>query len=125
VHHVRGGTHGFFADTQRHYAKWGMSDDPTFQPPAPDDVLSYPELSQLPYFNSIERRRFQIPKRYSTSSYIGWLTTDSLVNTLDDASRRGFLKDIQQLIESKYHGTVTRNYVYEVIVARRTISPIA
>jgi hypothetical protein len=51
---------------------------------------------------------------------IGWLTTDSLVNTLDDESRRGVLEDIETLIESKYHGTVTRNYVYEVATAQRS-----
>src|SRR5690348_4555629 len=32
VHHVRGGTLGFFADTQPFYIKWGLSDDPFFQP---------------------------------------------------------------------------------------------
>jgi hypothetical protein len=57
---------------------------------------------------------------YSTESYVGWLRTDSLVNTLDDTSRRGFLQDIETLIESKYHGSVTRNFVYEVIAAQRT-----
>jgi hypothetical protein len=41
------------------------------------------------------------------------------VNSLDEASRRGFLLDIERLIESKYNGEVTRNYVYEVIVAER------
>jgi SAM-dependent methyltransferase len=47
MHHVRGGTVGFFADTQRYYTQWGMSDDPTFQPPAPDDTPTMnPELNQ-------------------------------------------------------------------------------
>ena len=120
VHHVRGGTVRFFADTQRHYTQWGMSDDPTFQPPAPDDTpTTYPELDQHPAFSHVERRRFEIPMTYSTASYIGWLTTDSLVNTLDHESRSGFLQDIERLIESKYHGAVTRNYVYEVVTGQR------
>jgi hypothetical protein len=51
--------------------------------------------------------------------YIGLLNTDSLVNSLNDQSRRGFLQDIDRLIESKYNGEVVRNYVYEVIVAQR------
>jgi len=58
--------------------------------------------------------------RHTTTSYIGWLTTDSLVNTLDDEAKRGFLSDMQQLIESRYDGNVSRNYVYEVITATRT-----
>src|SRR5260370_1842636 len=95
VHHVRGGTVGFFADTQRYYTEWGMSDDPTFQPPEPDDTPTmYPELDQFWTFSSVERRRFEIPMTYSAASYVGWLTTDSLVNTLDHESRRGFLQHI-------------------------------
>jgi hypothetical protein len=56
---------------------------------------------------------------HSTASYIGWLHTDSLVHSLNDQSRRGFLQDIERLIEAKYNGQVVRNYVYEVIVAQR------
>lgn len=120
VHHVRGGTPGFFADTQPYYMKWGLSDDLSFQPPAPDNVPTlYPELDQLPFFRSIERYRFEIPMSHSTASYIGWLHTDSLVNSLNDQERAGFLQDIERLIESKYNGQAVRNFVYEVIVAQR------
>jgi SAM-dependent methyltransferase len=120
VHHVRGGTAGFFADTQRSYTRWGLSDDPTFQPPEPNNVLSmYPELGEHPDFSSVQRCTFEIPRSLSTASYVGWLTTDSLVNTLDEPDRSAFLHDIERLIESKYNGRVSRNFVYEVIVARR------
>jgi SAM-dependent methyltransferase len=120
VHHVRGGTPGFFADTQPYYLKWGLSDDLSFRPPAPDNVPTmYPELDQLPEFRAVERHHFAIPMRHSTASYIGWLHTDSLVNSLDGRSRRGFLRDIERLIASKYHGQVVRNFVYDVIVAQR------
>jgi SAM-dependent methyltransferase len=120
VHHIRGGTPGFFEDTQPYYIKWGLSDDPFFQPTAPADVPTmYPELDELHQFSSVERRRFEIAMRLSTASYVGWLRTDSLVNSLDDEARRGFLDDIELLIASEYHGTVARNFVYAVIVARR------
>jgi hypothetical protein len=79
----------------------------------------YPELDGLQEFSSVERQRFEIPMRHSTASYVGWLRTDSLVNSLDDEARRGFLQDIEQLIDSEYHGTVARNFVYDVTVARR------
>jgi hypothetical protein len=78
----------------------------------------YQELEQHPAFSSVERRRFEIPMTYSAASYVGWLTTDSLVNTIDAESRQGFLHGIERLIDSKYHGAVTRNYVYEVIAAQ-------
>jgi len=120
VHHVRGGTPGFFAETQPYYLKWGLSEDLSFQPPAPEDVPTlYPELDHLPEFRAVEHHHFEIPRRHSTASYIGWLHTDSLVNSLDDQSRRGFLQDIEHLIEAKYNGQVVRNYVYAIIVAQR------
>jgi SAM-dependent methyltransferase len=120
VHHVKGGTDSFFADTQPYYMQWGLSDDLSVQQPTPDNVPTmYPELGQLPAFRAVVRRHLEIPMRYSTASYIGWLRTDSLVNSLNDTSRRGFLQDIAHLIESKYHGEIVRNYVYEVIVAQR------
>jgi SAM-dependent methyltransferase len=120
VHHVRGGTPGFFEDTQPYYLKWGLSDNLSFQPPTPDNIPTmYPELDQLPEFRSVERHCYEIPRSHSTAAYIGWLKTDSLVNSLNDKPRRGFLLDIEHLIKSKYNGEVVRNYVYEVIVAQR------
>jgi hypothetical protein len=79
----------------------------------------YPELDQLPAFRAVERHQFEIPKRHSTASYIGWLNTDSLINSLNDTSRRDFLQDIERLMESEYSGEVIRNAVYDVIVAQR------
>jgi SAM-dependent methyltransferase len=119
VHHVQGGTSGFFADTQPYYQKWGLGADLSFQPPTPENVpILYPELAHVPAFRSVERRHFEIPRNHSTAAYIGWLSTDSLVNSLNDESRRGFLQDIARLIESRYHGEVVRNFVYEIIVAQ-------
>jgi SAM-dependent methyltransferase len=71
IHHVRGGTPGFFADTQPYYRKWGLSDDLSFQPPAPEDVPPmYPELDQRPEFRSVERHHCEIPRSHSTASYL-------------------------------------------------------
>jgi len=120
VHHVRGGTPGFFAETQPYYRKCGLSDDPFFRPTAPDNVPTlYPELDQRPEFRSVERHHCEIPMSYSTASYIGWLHTDSLVTSLNDQERAGFLQDIERLIEAKYNGQVVRNFVYDVIIAQR------
>jgi SAM-dependent methyltransferase len=120
VHHVRGGTPGFFADTRPYYVKWGLSDNLSFQAPTLDNIPTmYPELDQLPEFRTVERHRYEIPRSHSTAAYIGWLNTDSLVNSVDNKSRRGFLRDIENLIKSKYNSEVVRNYVYEVITAQR------
>jgi SAM-dependent methyltransferase len=120
AHHVKGGTPGFFADTQPFYRRWGLSDDPWFEPPAPADApVMFPELEAEPDFGSVQRRRFEIPRRHTTDSYVGWLRTDSLVASLHDESRRGFLTDVEALIETKYNGSVDRNFVYEVVAAVR------
>jgi SAM-dependent methyltransferase len=120
VHHVRGGTTEFFVDAQAYYRRWGLSDDPTFELPDPNDVPpAYPELDRRSEFGAVERFRFEIPMRHTTDSYIGWLTTDSLVNSIDDESRAGFLGDMEWLIARRYNGAVERNLLYELIVARR------
>jgi SAM-dependent methyltransferase len=119
MHHVRGGTAGFFADTQPAYRRWGLS-DASFELPAPNELPdTYPELDGRPELSSVERRRFEIAKRYTATSYVGWLRTDSLVNSVDLESRRGFLSEIEELITSRYDGSVERNFLYEIIVARR------
>jgi protein-L-isoaspartate O-methyltransferase len=120
MHHVRGGTAGFFAETQPYYVKWGLSDDPFFEPTAPADIPTmYPELDRVPEFGPVTRHRIELPMSYSTSSYTGWLSTDSLVNSLDAEARRGFLQDIEHLIDANYDGGVVRNFVYDIIAATR------
>jgi SAM-dependent methyltransferase len=122
AHHVRGGTPGFFEETQRYYMKWGLSDDPFFHPPAaPDAPIMYPELDDRLEFGQVRRNRFEVPRRYSAESYVGWLKTDSLIATLDPKVREGFFDDIGVLIDTKFHGMVSRNFVYEVITAPRII----
>jgi SAM-dependent methyltransferase len=121
AHHVKGGTTGFFRDTQPFYVRWGLSDDPFFEPTAPEDApLMFPELEDAPEFERVQRHRFEIPRHHTTDSYVGWLKTDSLVSSLDPQSRQEFLNDIEALIDEKYDGRVARNFVYEVIAAVRS-----
>jgi SAM-dependent methyltransferase len=120
AHHVAGGTPGFFAATQPIYSRWGLSGDPFFELTAPADAPTmYPELDDSSAFGMVERRRLEIPRDHTTESYVGWLRTDSLVSTLDQESRQGFLDDIGALIDRDYGGAVVRNFVYEIIAAGR------
>ena len=119
-HYVKGGTLGFIADTQACYLRWGLSDDPSFEPTAPEDPpIMYPELEEVPEFEKVQRHRFEIPTHHTTDSYVGWLKTDSLILSLDPLPRQGFLDDIQKLIDTRYDGAVLRNFVYDVIAATR------
>lgn len=88
-------------------------------PPAPADApVMYPELDAQPGFRSVCRRRFEIPRRHTTESCVGWLRTDSLILSLDHQARAGFLNGIAALINGKYDGSAAWKFVYEVITAR-------
>jgi len=47
------------------------------------------------------------------------LRTDSLIITLDEPDRSAFLAEIAELIDSRFHGTLTRSYAYEIVTATR------
>ena len=79
----------------------------------------YPELDGRPEFGVVQRHRFEILRQQDAESYVGWLKTDSLVATLDQDARGGFLNDIANLIETKFKGTVSLNFLYEIISAPR------
>jgi hypothetical protein len=79
----------------------------------------YPDLDQRPEFRLVRRQRFEIPRQFTTETYVGWLMTDSLVSSIEDDARQGFLNDIEHLVDAKYQGTVSRNWVYEIITAHR------
>ena len=119
VHHVGGGTSGLTEDTQPIYGAWGLS-DATYEPPSASDLPPmYPELDLMAEYGPVQRHRLEIPRAFTTATYVGWLRTDSLVLGLGPEEREGFLHDIATLIDSRYHGRVSRNFVYEVIAARR------
>jgi hypothetical protein len=79
----------------------------------------YPELDGRPEFGVVQRHRFEIPRQHSAESYVGLLKTDSLIATLGRDARDGFLDDIATLIETKFKGTVSRIFLYEILCAPR------
>lgn len=99
----------------------GPERDPGFRPPAPAEArVEYPELDVSPDFDVVERHRLELPRTLSTTAYVGWLKTDSLVLGLGETVRRGFLDDIARLIDAAYDGRATRNFLYELVAARRS-----
>jgi hypothetical protein len=81
--------------------------------------MMYPELEGRTEFGVIQRHRFEIPRQHSAESYVGWLKTDSLIATLDRDARDGSFDDIASLIDAKFNGMVSRNFLYEIISAQR------
>jgi hypothetical protein len=88
------------------------------------DVRSFPNISR---FMRLTRVLLAVAGPAATSSsaeaYVGLLHTDSLVLSLDASAREGFLHDMGLLIDSHYDGHVSRNFVYEVIAARKRLAP--
>jgi hypothetical protein len=106
--------------TQRVYTPYGLGAAPEFQLPTANRFREkFPAVEQRAEFEQVTRASFEIPMRHTSASYVGWLRTDSLVNTFDDVARQGCLGDIATLIDMSYDGAVDRNFVYEVIAARR------
>lgn len=119
-HHVRGGTEGFFRESSTIYARYGLSDQPDFEPPRPADLPpAYPELEEHPAFGCVRRQRVTADLDFDSTAHVGMLRTDSLILTLGEPDRSAFLAEIAELIDNRYHGTLTRSYAYEIVTATR------
>lgn len=120
THHVRGGTERFFRDSNALYIRYGLSDEADFEPPSLAELPpAYPELEDHPAFGLLRHHRFTADVEFDTAAHVAMLRTDSLILTLDEAARAAFLADIADLLNSRYHGTLTRSYAYEVVTATR------
>lgn len=119
--HVFGGTAPFFADAQRCYERWDPATEPGLRllpsaelPPVVDEV----DASEL--FAPAVRRRYHREVSYSTGGYLEVLSTYSGHRALTADQRTGLLDCIGQLIDTRYGGTVTKRYLYELRVAQRS-----
>ena len=111
---------GFSAASQRYYLDWGLSTDPAWHLPYAHELESmYEDIDHCPAFAVVTRRRIACTRRLTTAEYVGLLQTDSLVLTLSEPDRQGFLADMRALIDSKYGGAVQRGFVYEVVTAMK------
>jgi len=124
AHHVRGGTEAFFSGAQSLYVRYGLSDEPDFEPPETVDVPPlYPELDEHPAFEDVRRPRIDVDTDFDTAAHIAMLRTDSLVLSLEEPARRAFLEEMALLIDRRHGGRVSRAYCYEIVTARRIASP--
>lgn len=124
THHVRGGTEGFFRESNAIYVRYGLSDQPDFEPPRPADLPPvYPELDDHPAFGSVRRHRVTADLVFDSAALIAMLRTDSLILTLDKPDRSNFLAEIAELVDSRFGGTVTRSFAYEIVTATRRRAP--
>ncbi len=120
THHISaGGTAAFFADAQRCYEAWDP-DTPKDLPASriADIPLDRPDLA-APQFTGAELRRYVEDISYSTDDYIRLLLTYSGHLALADHLREGLLGCLAALIDGRYGGVVTKQYLFELRVATR------
>lgn len=117
--HVLGGTAGFFADVQECYERWDPATPPGLRLQHAEAIAPFTdEIDGSPLFQPAVRRRFRADVTYDAGGYLDLLSTYSGHRALRPDLRRGLFDCIGGLIESRYGGTVTKAYLYELRVAR-------
>ena len=118
--HVEGGTTQFFVEMQACYERWDPATPPGLRAVAAHEVApAKDEVDEPPLFEPAVRRRYQQDITYSTSAYLAVLHTYSGHRALSPERRAGLMDCISQLIDTRYNGTITKRYLYELRVARR------
>ena len=121
-HQVMTSDGGFFEASQRCYLEWGLSTDPDGHLPYAHELEAmYEDIDHCPAFVAVTRRRIPCAQHFTTTKYIGLLGTDSLILTLSEPDRQGFLADMRTLIDSEFGGMVRRGFVYEVVTAMKRL----
>lgn len=119
-HQVAGDDGGFFHDSQRCYREWGLSTDSDWHPPYDHDIPAmYQDIDQCTDFAFVERYRIRKTRSFTTDQYVGLLQTDSLILTLSEPCRDGFLNDMRTLIDAHYAGVVSRTFIYEIVAGTK------
>ncbi|MDQ2934432.1 MAG: class I SAM-dependent methyltransferase [Chloroflexota bacterium] len=121
IHHVAGGDERFFAAVQACYERW----DPTTAtarrlPNASDIASNSDELDRSGRFGPVLFRRYEWEVTYSTGEYLDLLLTYSGHRALAPAAREQLLGCIGELIQTHFHGRVTKRYLTELRIAMRS-----
>jgi SAM-dependent methyltransferase len=122
THHIAGGDTELFAEIQSCYERW----DPTNTPiglrlqPATAILRDSEELDRSGRFGPATFRRYEWDLTYSTSAYIETLLTYSGHRALAPEARANLLDCIAHLIDSRNGGRITKRYMTELRIARRS-----
>jgi len=119
THHVAGGDVDFFVEAQRCYRQWDPSTPPggLRLPAAGDIACDSEELDRSGRFGTATFRRYEWEQAYSAAAYRELLMTYSGHRALAPDALFGLLDCIVRLIDTCYHGTVTKRYMNELRVA--------
>ena len=116
THHVAGGTERFFQDVQACYRR--------FDPRTVDSVLR--PASAVPFdgglggrFRSPAFHRYEWQAEYTTAEYLDLLRTYSTTLTMSATAAAGLLNSIGSLIDARYGGRITKQYLTELRTTTR------
>ncbi|MEU0034813.1 MULTISPECIES: class I SAM-dependent methyltransferase [unclassified Streptomyces] len=117
THHVAGGSTDFFAQAQACYERWDPATPPGLRASDEADVAT--DTAELERWGRVTSYRFAQEITYSTREYLDVLLTYSGHRALDAPARRGLLRCVAELVETRHAGSVTKRYLHELLLTRR------
>ncbi|MGI9149756.1 MAG: class I SAM-dependent methyltransferase [Chloroflexota bacterium] len=121
THHIAGGDEAFFAKAQSCYERWDPLTPPGLRLEQPDEIpTDAAELSDSGLFDAPTFRRDEWDQQYTAASYRDVLLTYSNHRALAPPSQSGLLDCITTLIQTSYGGRISKRYMTELRMARKT-----
>jgi SAM-dependent methyltransferase len=121
THHVAGGSQEFFELSQHCFERFDPATPKDLRLP-PEDAIepATSEFSASRLFTDVEDRRFAVDLAYTADTYTDLLRTYSPVLALPAHRRDGLLDCIGRLIHESFDDRITKRYLFELVLARRT-----
>jgi SAM-dependent methyltransferase len=119
THHVAGGTEPFFDEVQRCYERFDPDVPPDMRLPVADEVpMDSTEFDQSALFGSVQFRRYEWERTYTTNEYQDLLLTYSGHRVMPESCRDKLLACIGELIDNSFDGQITKRYLTQLATAR-------
>jgi trans-aconitate methyltransferase len=120
TYHIRGGTQAFFDEVQSCYDTYMLAETPPHElrdaSAIAPSTAAY-EASGL--FTEARSRRYEWQETYDAATYTQLLATFSDHIALPEDTRTALLDCVASLITASYGGNITKQYLTELIVARK------
>jgi hypothetical protein len=120
THHVAGGDTQFFEEVQACYERWDPATPPGLRLPSCDEIpTEMAELDNSGLFEPAVVHRYAWSQAYTAFEYRDLLLTYSGHRALDPVNRQHLLDCITELIQSRFSGRITKQYLNQLWLARR------
>lgn len=119
--HVEGGTSQFFIDVQDCYVRHMPGTPPGLRSDPPESIaLDSPITDESGLFEPAVHARHLWLRDFTTQTYIDELNTYSAKLALAEENRTALLACIRTMIDERYGGHITKAYLTDLHVARKT-----